>query len=119
MRIAARPKRIPNAEVGVSVRDTGLSGPAVVDVREKDARLFPAEPRVEVFSDALRGVLIDDVDRAKVEVVRGRVAEVGAVSPLGVAGELGSGTVGGGTGISSPSVHCRCRITDFVAHFRT
>ena len=71
---------------------------------------------VETFSDDLRGVLSEDVERAK-GLGRPLIAENGEVSPLGFEGVsivVGLATVA--SALASPSVHCRCKITDLVAH---
>lgn len=118
VRMAAWPKRTAKMGAGVPIRERGVRG--LVGVTGSEGRPFAgvaAVDRLERFKDVLRGPLREEVDLAK-GFGRPFRAEAGEVSPLGLAGvstEVGLVTVA--SAFVSPSVHCKCRITDFVAHW--
>lgn len=109
---AARPQWIWNGDTGVPLRGDGLTG--VIGVcgspRFESRGMLPFT-LVDALRDIFRGVLSDDVERANVDVSRGRPRPAERRLP-GVDGSVGVG----GTACASSSVHCRCRMTDFVAH---
>ena len=78
----------------------------------------PFVTALEVESDSASearrgGAGTDDVERARLETVRMRGA--GGCRLAADSGVLGLD----GSAFASPSVHCRCNITDFVAHYDT
>jgi hypothetical protein len=105
---------------GVPVRGEGLIRPGVVGVR---GPLILRRPLAMDDEDdgAIRegrrcGVEIDDVERASDDTVRVRGSWL-----MELPAETGDWAVRAGaamgTGLSSPSCHCKCRMTDFVAHW--
>ena len=104
--------------------DTGVMGPVEVF---NERRLFAPESiklgllDVELARDCLRcGVDSEEADRDREETVRGRASALGlrALGVRGVVGlcESGDAREAAVAGVSSSSVHCRCKMTDFVAH---
>ncbi len=118
-------------ETGVAVRgeptiEIGVIGPLEMF---SDNRDFPTLlARLVGLLDALSeprlcGVEREDVEREREEMVRrrGPTLLVGLSAP-GVSGVVGLGEVdvvrdAAVPGVSSSSVHCKCRMTDFVAHW--
>ena len=120
VKIAALPKRIGNS--GVVARGEGvigLNGPFEVCVCGRDGRPFAED--ADTLRDR-RGVTRDEVDLPKALESRGRgTAGETDARPFADAGGPGESiTVGDSTNcvslFSTPSFHCKCRITDFVAH---
>lgn len=126
VKIAALPYLTAKAEFGVPAR--GEIGPGVVGVRgllmlnRPLVTIEEPEPDTEVAREGrLGGVPTDEVERARVEVVRLRRAD-GGWRPLAESGVLGLEAVRFSkfaSGLSSPSVHCKCKIMDLVAHYNT
>jgi hypothetical protein len=66
-----------------------------------------------VASDCrLDGDATEDVERVRLDIVRVRKGDCRPADD-GVLGLVGSPLTGG---LASPSVHCRCKMTDLVAH---
>jgi hypothetical protein len=92
----------------------------VVGVRGLERLIRPLGIALEVESDNAiddrrGGTGTDDVERARLEEAV-RVRGTGGWRPVdnGVLGLVGSPFV---SGFASPTVHCRCNITDLVAHY--
>jgi len=87
-----------------------------------DRRLLPPEPvvdEVETLSELRRvGVIYEDVERDSEGFICGSNMEAMRLGDCRTA-DAGSKLVGEETKVdwSSPSVHCKCRMTDFVAHY--
>lgn len=111
---------------GDPIIDVGVIGPLEMlsdrrplgPVREDAGLLL-----VELASDCRRcGVESDEAERESEEMVRGRAMAPGLSAP-GVSGVVGlvaswevrEAAVAGVA--SSSSCHCKCRMTDFVAHY--
>jgi len=75
-------------------------------------------PDTDAASDGRRtgGVGPEDVERARVDTVRVRKRGGWIVADCGVSGLVGSMLA---AGLASPSVHCKCKIIDLVAHYHT
>lgn len=126
VKIAALPYLTGNAEFGVLARGEMGPGPGVVGVRgllmlnRPLAPIEDPEPETEVAREGrLGGVPTDEVERAKVEVVRLRKADEGW-RPVADSGVFGLEPVVASkfaSGLSSPSVHCKCKMMDLVAHY--
>lgn len=131
MRTAARPYRTGNDDVNGDT-DTGVPVvgetllPGVVGVRGpltlNRPLLVLADELVAMREGRRCGVaIVDDVERAREEIVRLRetdwfgLAEGGEVI---VAEGSSDGLPDVTTGFASPSCHWRCMITDLVAHYK-
>lgn len=124
VKIAALPYLTGKTELGVPTR--GDMGPGVVGVRgllmlnRSLAPIEDLEPETEVTREGrLGGVPTDEVERARIEVVRLRKTDEGW-RPLAESGVLGLEpiiTSNFDSGLSSPSVHCKCKMMDLVAHY--
>jgi hypothetical protein len=72
-------------------------------------------PAAGVTSDCRRaGVATEDVERVRLDIVRVRTTGGGGAADSSVLGLVDSPAT---VGLASPSVHCKCKITDLVAHF--
>lgn len=135
---AARPKRIGKADVvvdtGVPVLGEGLRGVLGVlglatfndrrPFRPNSSAAGEIASGLFVNERVLRrcGVEMDEVERESDGMVPGRGAL--GLSPPGVEGVVGLAASWEAApalvaGNPSSSVHCKCRITDFVAHYET
>jgi hypothetical protein len=91
---------------GVMILKRPLEPAAETDVASEDA----------ASEDRREGVATEDVERVRLDIVR--VRKRGDCRPTddGVLGLVGSPVT---AGLASPSVHCKCKITDLVAHCQT
>jgi len=72
-------------------------------------------PETDVASEVRREGAAEDVERARPDMVRARNSGC-ALGDNGTFGLVGSPFT---TGFASPSVHCKCKMADLVAHWRT
>ena len=72
-------------------------------------------PETDVASVVRREGAAEDVERAKPDIVRARNSGC-ALGDNGVLGLVSSPCT---TGFASPSVHCKCKMADLVAHWQT
>lgn len=119
MRTAAFPKRRgKNGDAGDPEREND-SECAEVGVGRDGRGPVPRE-EVDMLSTFRRGPLIEDTERASGLTSEGRPLSGGvATVPFGGA-ETGDGNSGGlvtSSACTSPSVHCKCKMIDLVAHY--
>ena len=72
-------------------------------------------PETDVASEVRREGAAEDVERARPDIVRVRNSGC-TLGDSGVLGLVGSPFT---TGFVSPSVHCKCKMADLVAHWQT
>lgn len=109
VRMVARPYRIGN-ETGVPIGDIGVVGVRGLVMLRRPLEL----PEIDVANDGRRGgVGAADVERVRLDTVRVRNREVCRPAVDGVSGLFGSPFA---AGLASPSVHCKCKMIDLVAH---
>lgn len=100
---------------------SGLSGPADEGVSGREGRALAEETLT--FNVERRGVWRDDVDLPSALERRGRAATGEAAALLAEAGVAGLSIAVGEDAsassfsfVSTPSFHCKCSMTDLVAH---
>lgn len=78
-------------------------------------RPFELAPETDVASEVRREGAAEDVERARPDIVRVRNSGC-TLGDSGVLGLVGSPLT---AGLVSPSVHCKCKMADLVAHWQT
>ena len=73
------------------------------------------EPEIDVANDVRREGAAEDIERVRPDTVRVRNSG-GTLGDSGVLGLVASPFT---IGFVSPSVHCKCKMADLVAHWQT
>ena len=77
-------------------------------------RPFELGPETDIAREGRREGTAEDVERVRLDTVRVRKRGGCRSAESGVLGLVGSPFT---VGLASPSVHCRCKMTDLVAHW--